>query len=1091
MKKVSMFFLIFVYFICGSIIPVKAETKQNYSIETEEQSQLKENILNSADDITPPSDEEKNMKFEMGDPSMVTLYTLNEQGNPEEISNFNFNSMKEKIKSNPDSYLVCVKIGDQTNIWSKILEVIELNESVGFKLDLQDYVTYVNGEKLDYAYVNYGKKSEDGNVETSYLTMKESTGDEFAAVEDYNSEMKTAYENLRKLMPFYDRSIIVKEGNKLSKDHELNTYKILASYPLDESGKRIVGSNEEQVATVNKIHVKFAEKDSVPVEYNINYINTRNNIASYSIPQLNIHYNYDKFIVKTESQQFNSVLNIALSLEYDKDIATRVKGSDAASVSSLYKDNFDSVVKQEMKQVLLSMFSNQTNYPVNMDTQLAKNIVQKTLVDSNVLKDFLYVYNYIDKWYDFEISDINIRDVVLFDNSVLKSANDPSGLVSEICLNTDSNGRKGNNTPTLYKSRIAKFTEISDIASFLEYFISEYAGYDNVDNWIVDNFKNGIIVDVRSKNNSINSTAWSKIKSNTYFRDQQMILPVLSYKADKALYIASAPTVIIYGNLRNYGSAEDVSNESWRQQKKNQLQSICDDIRNIFDNYITLSSHATKAINESKFAVIDRSNGLDLKQPVFSQFYKPLECLVGGGHGAAVSIRRGGHTVDYIYFNNISVIGNEDALIHEIGHVTDSWIWLEGRGLRSGRSGEDYNNGFANQYSVDYNMNLMKNYDRSSDKLSNLTPERINTQEKFKSYYKEVFDTLYILDYLQGKAFLELTPNQQAAITLKHSYKGNSSTSKWSRVSAQDLENMKLETLDDLWDNQLSIRPGIRIDLSSQTEVGVNYQGAYQLDRVRYTSWYIPYNDNGSPNAQTFRRNAFELGGYFGYTDGTTEYLSNMANSGDLAYYRKKFNDPNLTFESYRKNKNKEVELWLQNMSKMENSYFDEKALIEYFKNAMINPGNAIDSGSSNFGNTLNNIKDARENIFRYLQRVTNEFNTPVTGDDSTRTVTHIKTAQDLVDKITENPDGFYILDNDISLEEISVTDCYINKTFIGKIEGNGHKITGAKAPLFKNIRNSYVADLTIINQEGQVNNNLLANSIAMTIRLNEQKVAK
>ncbi|MGV2804267.1 hypothetical protein GNF85_11385 [Clostridium perfringens] len=116
MKKVSMFFLIFVYFICGSIIPVKAETKQNYSIETEEQSQLKENILNSADDITPPSDEEKNMKFEMGDPSMVTLYTLNEQGNPEEISNFNFNSMKEKIKSNPDSYLVCVKIGDQTNI---------------------------------------------------------------------------------------------------------------------------------------------------------------------------------------------------------------------------------------------------------------------------------------------------------------------------------------------------------------------------------------------------------------------------------------------------------------------------------------------------------------------------------------------------------------------------------------------------------------------------------------------------------------------------------------------------------------------------------------------------------------------------------------------------------------------------------------------------------------------------------------------------------------------------------------------------------------------------------------------------------------
>lgn len=1114
MKKISMFFLITVYFMSFSS-PAVAEVNRNIEdyiveqktvndqIEEKEINQLSiENNLNPVDNPTHPSTEDENLKFEMMSPSIVNLYALDSEGNNEKISSFDFNTMKEKLKSNPDSYLVSVNIEGRQTVWSKILEVVEINQSVGFKLDLQDYVTYTNGEKLDYAYVEFGKKSADGKVETSYSTINESdnkivdnleqnltkeSNDEFESVDGYNVEMKTAYVNLRKLMPFFENSLIVKEANTLSKDHKLNTEKILSIYPLDESGKRMVGVNEEQATTINKVCIQFEEANSEPVVYNVSYINTINSIASYFISELNLHYTYNKLIVKTEEQQFNNILNTALSLDYDNDISTRVKGNDDGSVYGSYKNNFDSVVKQEMKEVLLSMFSNYDKYPINVDTELAKDIIQKTLVESDILKDFLYVYNYVDKWYDFEIADINIRDVVLFDNSILKSAIDPEALVSEICLNTDSNARKGNNTPTLYKSRISKFTGFSDIASFLEYFISVYAGYENVDDWILDNFKNGIIVDVRSNNKNINSTAWSKIKNNTYFGDQEMILPVLSYKADDALYIASAPTTIMFGNLRNYGSAENVSNESWRKEKKNQLQNICTDIRNQFDNYVTLSSHALNAVNESKFAVIDRSNGLDLNQPVFAEFYKPLGAFLSSKNGSAVSRRRGGYKVDYVFFNTISLIGNETSLIHELGHVTDSWIWLEGRGLRSGRSGEDYNNGFANQASLDYNMNLMKNYDRGSAALSNLTPERINTQEKFKSYYKEVFDTLYILDYLQGKAFLELTSSQQANIVLKHSYKGNSSTSTWSRVSTQDLENMKLETLDDLWDNQLTIRPGHRIDLSSQNVVGVNDNGSYQLDRVAYTTWYIPYNDNGAPNAQTFRRNAFELGGYFGYTDGTTEYLSNIANGGDLAYYRKKFNDPDLTFESYRKNKNKEVESWMQEMSKMENPYFDEEALIEYFKNAMINPGNAINSGASNFGNTLNNIKDARENIFRYLQRLTNEFSQDVTGDDSTRTVTHIKTAQDLITKITENPDGFYVLDNDISLEGIPFTDCYVNKTFIGKLDGNGHTITGAKAPLFKNIRNSYVSDLTIMNQEGKINNNLLASSIAMTIRVNEK----
>lgn len=186
-----------------------------------------------------------------------------------------------------------------------------------------------------------------------------------------------------------------------------------------------------------------------------------------------------------------------------------------------------------------------------------------------------------------------------------------------------------------------------------------------------------------------------------------------------------------------------------------------------------------------------------------------------------------------------------------MGHVTDRWIWLENKGFRPGRVGEDYCNGFTNQAVLDYNMNFMKSYSRDSDKMTNLTPQRICSQDDFQSFYKEVFTAIYTLDYLEGKAYLSLTPAQQARVTLQHRYgrngnyqTANSVNSTWKRVSEAEISAMNLKTLDDLWDNQLTIRPGHRVELSSQNNVGSkNDPGAYQIDKVCYASWYVPYVD--------------------------------------------------------------------------------------------------------------------------------------------------------------------------------------------------------------------------------------------------------
>lgn len=925
------------------------------------------------------------------------------------------------------------------------------------------------------------------------LNQEERAGKEsWETVKGYQAERKTLYENLEKFMPFYNREQIVKDGNAVDVAHKLNQKAVLAVYPMNENGQRIIALTTETVNSVKKLRIQFERTEDKALIYDLSYIDTRSGIASYNVSQIPVHYNFNKYVVDTKTKQFQRLLLKATTFEFDTHIKTRVSQQDSDSVLDVYRRNYNNVVKKEIEQILVAMTASYAQYPINVNHTIAEAIVTETFENNEYLKDFLYAYNYIDRWYDFEIGGINLRDVVIFDNSILPGAKAPRGLASEIVKISSKEGRQGNSTQSFYVNRISSYTGIKSISAFVEYFMAAYAGYSDVNDWIVDNFQGGVLVEARPNNPKVQYRMWNLIKSNTIHKDQQLILPVLSYKTSKNLYLASFPTALVYGNLQIYGGYQDT--DQWRAGKRAEIESQLNNYKNLYDNFAEVARNGADSINRSKFLIVDSSHNKDRNQDVFKEFYKPVQTLWSHNSGA-VAVIFGNPNYDYIYYNSSNFIGDLTVLNHEMAHVTDNWIWMENKGKRPGRNGEDYSNGFVNQAGLDYNMNFMRNYARDGQTLSNLTPERINSQEKFKSYYKEVFDVIYTLDYLQGLAYLQLTPEQQAQVTAQHRYgfrnnhqSWNSANSTWTTLSASALENMNLQTLDDLWDNQLTIRPGHRFDLGGVNQVGINNPGAYQIDRVSYSSWYVPYVDGGTPNAQIFRRNGFELGGMFGYSDGLVRYLSAQTQTGDLKFYQTILNDPNFTFESYRKGKNAEIQQKIEEQAKQGNAYFDAEALIEYFRQNLINYGNDINSGMHNGNVTLQNIRDSRENVFRYLQRITNEFRTPVYGEVSDRNVVTIKTGQELVDKIKANPNGFYELGNDISMENVTGADqVYINCTFIGKLDGNGYKITNATKPLFTRITNSYVADLTI-QDTAEAEKDWIAQTKHYTIVVKEQK---
>lgn len=920
-----------------------------------------------------------------------------------------------------------------------------------------------------------------------------------AATDGYQQEREKIYTNLLKFMPFYHYEQIIAEGNKIDASHKLNQYDVLTVYPLNDKGERIVAITADEAKNISKIRVQFAQDEAVASIYGVQYVNTKKHIASYQVEQIPVHYTFKNYVVNDKSEIFKQVVEKAKSYDYDKDIMNRVEGGEHSSVRNIYRKNYNNVVIPEMEKMFVSYFASHDELPVHMQNPIAEKLVKDTVLNEDYLKDYLCSYNYIDRWYDFSIGGVNLRDVILFDNDVTGKGKDAANLPIEMChvtRNSSNDERWGRRTQDLYRNRIGKYTGIAEVADFVEFFMKAYAGYDDVNDWIMENFEYGVLMEAKPKNAAVqDKRLWERIKQNNYFWWGDLIIPTLSYKTSKNLFMGATTTYIVYGNLQAYGGYQDT--DAWRQTMRNTIQNQLNLHANIFDHYATLSSRGATGINGCNFTVIDQNLTKDRWQDVFAEFYEPLSSFMGGGGngGAAVAVRQGNGR-DYIYFNTANYVHGLDEMTHELGHVTDSVIYMDGKGLRAGRNGEDVNNGFANQYAVDYNMNLMQNYSKDSDKLCNLTPDRIDTDEEFKSYYKGVFETLYTLDYLQGLAYLELTPEQQSAITAKHHYgkpnahsTQNQVNSTWSTLSASELENMHLETIEDLWDNQLMIRPGHRYDIQSNNWVGQGNFGAYNLDRVAFASWYVPYVDNGSPNAQVYRRRAYELGGVAGYIGGTQEYLKSGGEQ-DLARWKRITKEADFNFKQWQMDRFDEVKKKIEAQKTMENPYFDADTIVDYLKQNMINYGNGINSGASNGNVTLQNIKNSRENIFRYLQRVTNQFTTPLYPTEE-QDVVEVTDAQQLVEEMKKNPSGVYVLQNDISMENIAVeNECYINTTFIGKIDGNGHTITGMKKPLLARISNSYVTDIAFAGENG-VSGNLLAKSVGMTIQVTEKKEVK
>ena len=335
--------------------------------------------------------------------------------------------------------------------------------------------------------------------------------------------------------------------------------------------------------------------------------------------------------------------------------------------------------------------------------------------------------------------------------------------------------------------------------------------------------------------------------------------------------------------------------------------------------------------------------------------------------------------------------------------------------------------------------------DIGTEMTNNFSYERINSKEKIHSYYREMFETGYVLDYLAAQAFLKLTPQQQAAVAVQaeHTPGGTSSMSTvYKELTAEEFAAMDLKNMKDLWENRISVRNAA----SYPERVGTATDGSYGFESFYTMNWYQSHNDDGSPDTHSFKRLGQEMLGLAGYEKGYMIYMSGLSEN-DLDALQKITGNPDITWKEYKLGRYRAVEEKLAQIP-----YFNPDTVIKQFKAAF-----EQDAAGGNRSACI----ETKRMLYGMVKRVTGDF-----SDGSiykSPNVVTVATAEELIRHAEQNPYGYYRLENDIDFSRITASGgSYIPGRFIGVLDGNGKKLTGMQYPLFGDLQYGLVKDLTI-----------------------------
>ena len=797
----------------------------------------------------------------------------------------------------------------ETNIYSnknkKVVNVVQEDDEVVSKDSDVQRGTVLEAdsvkEKKAKLVSRNNTKVEDFDFTSRYTTN-------YNGVTGYQQSREQVYKNIEKLLPFYNRETIVKYGNLVEDNSDLFTKKLLSVVPMKNN--EVITDINKSKREINKLLLHFEGNKSQVL--NITYKDDFSKVAEYDIANTKLMYTPNT-LLHNYNNIVKAVLNDLKSVQYNSDRVRKVLDiSNDIKLTELYLDEQFDKTKANIEDSLSKLLSADAAVAENNNKIIDNYVIEKIKNNKEAL---LLGLTYLERWYNFKYDNVSAKDLVLYHLDFFGKSNS-SALDNVIELGKSGfNNLLAKNNVITYNVLLSKNYGTNSLFDTLEKYRKVFVPNKTNNEWFKEQTKAYIveeksnIKEVREKQEK-EGTEYSigvyDRLTNPSWKYQSMVLPLLTLPKEKMVFMIANISTIGFGAYDRYRSVKYPKGEKLNKFVEDNAKEAAKRFRDHYDYWYKILDTKNKDKLFRSILVYDsfrfgNDNNNEVNQADFSTNHPAIKHFFGPAGNNVVHNKHGAYaTGDAFYYMAYRMLDKAGAVTytHEMTHNSDREIYLGGYGRRSGLGPEFYAKGLlqAPDHPDDptITINSVLKYDEAenANRLQVKDPtQRFSSAEDLHKYMHNMFDVIYMLEYLEGKVVAKLNVNQKNDLLRKVENKfkrdqdGNDvyATNVVRRLTMDEIN--KLNSFDSLIENDIITSRGYK-------DQEYMRNGYYTINL--FSPIYSALSgEKGTPGDLMGRRMAFELLAAKGYQEGMVPYISNQ--------YEKEAKDRGSKINSYGK----------------------------------------------------------------------------------------------------------------------------------------------------------------------------------------------
>lgn len=510
--------------------------------------------------------------------------------------------------------------------------------------------------------------------------------------------------------------------------------------------------------------------------------------------------------------------------------------------------------------------------------------------------------SYVERLYNFNMGEKNIRDVLLYEPGTYGIKVDVLDWLIKIgSAGGDTLKLSNSNKVFGYNKLFWSVTASMNLGAFLEENRQKWIPDMTLDEWLLQESP-AFIVDDSASDPTAGTGLYSRLYNDAVM--QPYILPLLNVSEDSIYVIANSAT-ITFGIVdcyldRNLKSTNAVQYAEKREEFRKDLEQSARQQKAFIDLWRRVTKPENIGQLTSNRIVLDSlriySDTTTSGQAEWSakfgeaasigvrEFFTPLNLydnfMFSDGMAAGTGVR--------YYLSKALTERGLATYAHELTHLLVSPVMLNQNGIRDGMQAEVYTRGMFEPYELNdppvFNLNLIYDRQAFNERFHNAVPERFQSEKDLQSYMSGLLDVIYTLDYAEADIMFSKTPEEkkkwfhkleQVEDTKTRSNQGDAG-SKHNLDSVRELtldEAKELNNIDDLIQNSIIVS---RYEVDGTKTTGTMASNGYYVVPLFSANYAGVQNDLGVSGDVMIRRQAFELLAEYGYYEGMVPYISNQ-----------------------------------------------------------------------------------------------------------------------------------------------------------------------------------------------------------------------